>query len=288
MDIAQASQTIQASQDSSGGWGFRGGAPSTELTALCLLAIRATSERSGAIDRGEKWLQSIQRSDGGWPPYPNVGESTWLTALAVLALGLNHAYSDDRGVSWLVGQTGRESSFVYRLRTTLLGGTQILEEGVAGWPWYPGTATWVSPTSYSLFALSAAQRRRPTPEVADRINQGRRYLLVRVCHDGGWNHGSSRALGYDSDSYPETTGLALAALHGHQSPEVTAGIAAARRHLDGCRSLNGMAWLTLGLLSHGESVPADILNSAACRDTADAAIFLLASAAIGGKNLLLE
>lgn len=288
MDIAQASATIQADQHSSGAWGFQAGMPSTELTALCLLALRAASGPPASIHRGEEWLRSIQRSDGGWPPYTNIDESTWLTSVAVLALGFNQAYNDDRGVAWLVGQTGRESSFVYRLRTTLLGGTQVLDDGVAGWPWYPGTATWVSPTSYSLLALSAAQRRTPRAEVAERINQGRRYLLVRVCHDGGWNHGSSRALGYDSDSYPETTGLALAALHGYQSQEVTSGIAAARRHLDDCRSLNGLAWLMLGLLSHGESVPADILNSAPCRGTADAAMFLLASAAIGGENQLLK
>jgi hypothetical protein len=113
-------------------------------------------------------------------------------------------------------------------------------------------------------------------------------LRARVCHDGGWNHGSSRALGYDSDSYPETTGLALAALHGVASSEVTAGIAAAKKHLAECRSLNGLAWLTIGLLAHGTGVPAEVLDRAPCRDTLDAAMFLLASAAIGGKNVMVE
>lgn len=288
MEIAQASTAIQSSQDSSGGWGLQAGALSTELSALCLLALRAGSGPSAAIDRGEQWLASIQHSDGGWPPYRHVGESTWVTALAVLALGFEPSHNADPGLSWLVDQTGEESTFVFRLRTTLLGGTQILDDGVAGWPWYPGTAAWVSPTSFSILALSAAHRRAPAERLAQRIEAGRRYLQARVCHDGGWNHGSSRALGYDSDSYPETTGLALAALHGVAPGEVTAGIAAAKRHLSDCRSLNGLAWLTIGLLAHGESVPGDVLTNAPCRDGMDAAMFLLASAAIAGKNVMVE
>lgn len=288
MDLARASTIVQEHQDSSGGWGFQAGVPSTELTALCLLALRSISDRSGAIHRGEEWLQSIQHSDGGWPPYPHVGQSTWLTALAVHSLGFNPTYQDERGVAWLVDQTGQESTFVYRLRTTLLGGTQILDDGVAGWPWYPGTAAWVSPTSFSILALAAAHRRAPRAELAERIEQGRRYLQARVCHDGGWNHGSSRALGYDSDSYPETTGLALAALYGATTNEVAAGISVAKKHMAECHSLNALAWLTVGLLAHGEAVPLDVLDRAPCRDTLDAAMFVLASAAIGGKNVVVR
>lgn len=288
MDPARASTIIQERQDSSGGWSFQAGTPSTELTAFCLLALRAASGPEAPLHRGEAWLQSVQRSDGGWPPYPHVAQSTWLTALAVLALSFNSAHENDRGVNWLAGQTGRESTFVYRLRTTLLGGTQVLDDGVVGWPWYPGTATWVAPTSYSVLALMAAQRRAPRAELAERIEQGRRFLLARVCHDGGWNHGSSRALGYDSDSYPETTGLALAALHGSESSEVVAGIAAAKKHLAKCHSLNGLAWLAVGLRAHGEAVPVDVLDRAPCRDTLDVAMFVLASAAISGKNLMVE
>lgn len=288
MDLAQASTTIQAGQHSSGGWGFQAGTPSTELTALCLLALRAAAGPAASVRRGEEWLQSLQRSDGGWPPYPHVAQSTWLTALAVLSLSFNAAYEDMRGVNWLAGQTGRESTFVYRLRTTLLGGTQVLDDDVVGWPWYPGTATWVAPTCYSLLALAAVQRRTPRQELAERVEQGRRFLLARVCHDGGWNHGSSRALGYDSDSYPETTGLALTALHGFESREVVAGIAAAKTHLAKCHSLNGLAWLAIGLRAHGEIVPADLLGRAPCRDTLDTAMFVLASAAIGGKNVMVE
>jgi hypothetical protein len=288
MDIAQASTTLQTTQDPSGAWGYRAAAPSTELTALCLLALRAGPGDFAAIRRGEDWLRSVQRPDGGWPPYPNVGESTWLTAMAMLALGANPSYTDARGIAWLLDRMGRESTFVHRLRTTLLGGTQIVDDGVAGWPWYPDTAAWVAPTSFSVLALAARQRRAPAADLAERIVQGRRYLLARVCHDGGWNHGSSRALGYDSDSYPETTGLALAALHGVKSSEVAAGIAAAKKHLSDCHSLNGAAWLALGLLSHGEGVPTDALGRGPCRDTSDVALYLLAAAAIEGKNSLLE
>lgn len=287
MDLAPVPSTLLESQFTAGAWGHRKQNPSTELTALCVLALRACGDASGAIAAGRDWLRSAQRSDGGWAPYPGVDQSTWLTAPAVLALGPGDSAAQ-AGVSWIAGQRGRESTFIFRLRTWLLGGTQIVDDGVAGWPWFPGAAAWVTPTSFSLLALAAIQRADSGADLTERIEAGRRYLLDRICHDGGWNHGSARALGYESASYPETTGLALLALHGHNSPEVERGIAAARTHWKKCRTVNGLAWLTMGLHAHGDSVPLDPFQAAPCRDLTDVAVSLLASAAADGRNVLLD
>jgi hypothetical protein len=81
-----------------------------------------------------------------------------------------------------------------------------------------------------------------------------------MCADGGWNHGSNRALGRDGDSYPETTGIALAALHRAAQQEkigrdiVDRAKKTARRHLAECTTAEGIAWLRMGLTAHGESV----------------------------------
>ena len=111
-------------------------------------------------------------------------------------------------------------------------------------------------------------------------------MLARRCRDGGWNHGSTRALGYDSGSYPETTGLALLALHDAQGPEVEFGVAAAERHLAMCRSAEAASWLTLGLLARGRSVSAPALETHG--GVIETALQALASAAAQGRNLFLD
>ncbi len=98
-----------------------------------------------------------------------------------------------------------------------------------------------------------------------------------MCADGGWNHGSNRALGRDGDSYPETTGIALVALHAvPPSPQLERAKAAARRHLASCRTAEGVAWLRMGLAAHGE--PAESQFPLTPRTTVDRALLTLAAA----------
>jgi hypothetical protein len=117
----------------------------------------------------------------------------------------------------------------------------------------------------------------------ERIADGRQFLLARQCADGGWNHGSNRALGRDGDSYPETTGIALAALrHTPDSGQLDhlsleRAKSAARRHFTTCRTAESMAWLRIGLAAHGESVHSRF--QPAPRTTLDEALTTLASAA---------
>ena len=87
------------------------------------------------------------------------------------------------------------------------------EEYPYGWPWFPGAAAWVIPTSFGILAFERALAADDGDRaLRERIADGREFLFARQCADGGWNHGSNQALGYPSDSYPETTGIALAAL----------------------------------------------------------------------------
>jgi hypothetical protein len=181
-----------------------------------------------------------------------VDRSTWVTSLILLLS------PDDVGIEvyraalgWTLRQTGEETGWGYRLRLLLNG--EKLPEADGGWPWFPGAASWVSPTATALIGLRQARRFSSEPEIAARIEQGRRFLLAHACQDGGWNHGGAKPLGQDAQSYPETTGLALLALRGMDRSKVARGIDRARQLAAACRFPEGTSWLKMGLAAHGET-----------------------------------
>lgn len=277
---------LLALQNQDGGWSYGVGGSWTEPTCYALLALAAAgSGRDGPAQRAAQWLAGRQRSDGGWAPRDAVPESTWVTSLVLLLpRGAISTDACDRATGWVLSQTGRESGWVYRLRTFLLGISQESQQ-FDGWPWYPGAAAWVIPTSLTILALqknaSASGRR-----IQGRIEQGRQYLLARRCRDGGWNHGSTKALGYDSDSYPETTGIALLALHDSPAREVVAAESVAERQLASCTSCEGASWLRLALLARGRKL-AGVPEPNHTR-TLELAMATLAQAAADGRNAFLQ
>lgn len=230
------------------------------ILAFCSSAT-GESRKSPAITRALQWVARTQRPDGGWPPEPNVPTSTWVTALVLLLPPdlLHPNLQWKPGLDWLLKITGRESGLLQHVRSVMITG-KLGKRNPDGWSFFPDTAAWVTPTAFSLLALrklSAQNLGEASEPVARRIAAGRDFLLARKCVDGGWNHGSSRALGYDSLSYPETTGLALVSLHGLLDATVLApSLALAAQHLRDCKSLEGARWLELGLLSNRKPLEA--------------------------------
>ena len=271
-------------QNGDGGWGYRGANSWTEPTCYAVMALGVAGlSSSPEARRGLQWIVKRQRKDGGWPPRDGVDESTWVTALVLLVDGISEPQAKS-GADWLQAQTGRESSLVYRLRMRLLG-VRLESPGFEGWPWFPGTAAWVTPTALSILALEKIARRTPTDALRGRIDLGQRFLLERRCRDGGWNHGSTKALGYDSDSYPETTGAALLALHGRRTADLERSEAVARAELQNCASAEAASWLRLGLIARGQNP--EPVHPAGHGGTVETALALLADAAAGGKNAFL-
>jgi hypothetical protein len=250
----QFSENLLARQNADGGWSYRRGGSWAEPTCYALLALATNGAAYGAeLRRGMDWLRRCQRSDGGLAPRESVQESTWLTALALLLPPGLEGIDRNKAESWTIEQTGRESGWVNRLRLWMLGADSDNNFKFDGWAWYPGTAAWIGPTAISVLALEKLEKMKRGGDSASlkkRIDQGRGFLLARRCRDGGWNHGSTQALGYDSDSYPETTGLALLALHGVSGPEIEQGIERGYYHLARSHSNEAASWLLLGLGAH--------------------------------------
>jgi squalene cyclase len=265
----------KAIQNGDGGWAYSRGCSWTEPTVFALLAQSAIAPDRESFQRGVRFLNSIARPDGGWSPQPGVEESTWVTALAVLLPeGAVTEQQRRNAIGWLKTRSGRESGWRYRLQQRLVGNKDDFPEG---WPWFPGAAAWVIPTSLGILAFEKALRRdKSAGELQERIEAGKKFLLEHMCADGGWNHGSNRALGRDGDSYPETTGIALLALNGVASPQIERAKAMARKHLASCRAAEGIAWLSMGLAAHGETVVPTAEPQ--CRTNMDEALMTLARA----------
>jgi squalene cyclase len=280
-------QSLLQRQNADGGWGYRGGSSRTEATAYALLAlaVRAPADPAPA-QRALGWLRSTQRPDGGWAPQPAVAQSTWVTALVLLALSQwDQRQERGRAAEWLLGSRGQESSWVFRLRMWMLQQSSGPAGGTTGWPWVPGSAGWVPPTAITILALQKAVSGSQDRHVAARVAAGKEFLLARVCPDGGWNDGSTGAFGYTSNSYPETTGMALLALHGTSRKQVARGIERAEKWLQTSRSAEAAAWLRLALLAHGMLVPA--VPPPACRTSVEAALWMLVESAAAGKNIFI-
>jgi hypothetical protein len=282
--------SLHSNQNSDGGWPYRpGGSSWTEPTVYALLAGYATGDSTGR-DRALQWLRALQRVDGSWVPKPGVDQSTWVTALVALLppndLG---PAAHTRAIRWLLGQTPANATSYYRLRAWLKGGESVAEAD-AGFSWLPGTAAWATPTAIATLALAKEYRRNPDPALKNRIESARRFLLAHRCLDGGWNHGSVKALGVDGPSYPETTGTVLLAFAGSLSEGHAAtlapSIARAEAWWKDCPSCAAANWLTLSLRAIGrpQSTPPSQLKP---RTIQDAALSVIAGAGDRGPEIFL-
>ena len=83
---------------------------------------------------------------------------------------------------------------------------------IAGWPWLPGTAAWATrpPSPFWRWPKRIAAILTRCCGAGSKAHAI--FCSPHRCPDGGWNHGSARALGVDAPSYPETTGTALLAV----------------------------------------------------------------------------
>jgi hypothetical protein len=220
-----------------------------------MFALDGRGDRA-ALDRAWRLVESWQLPDGSWRPGAGVaGPGTWVTALGVHLCCARGQFDDrfTRGVRWLLGTEGSERRWLPRLIAAIQPGGPDTDLTHRGWPWLPGTSSWVEPTSQAIVALRLAAPHYPGVET--RVRDAEELILTRKCRDGGWNYGSRRALGIDLPSYPETTALALVGLQA-RSGALGEEIRHARGLFEQTRSRLARAWLSIALRNLGEQTPA--------------------------------
>jgi prenyltransferase beta subunit len=254
-EVGELQRQLLASQNPDGGWPFLKGSSWTEPTALALLALRLHDHSPPVRQAAVSWLERRQNSDGGWRPNDAVLTSTWVTSLALLAL----PNAKKQAGRWLA---------------------MHISPKAGGSPWFAGTASWVTPTATSVLALS----RLDNTGFASHIERAQQFLLSRRCRDGGWNHGGSNFRSENANSYPETTGIALLALAGVPSEQLTTALRLSDDFLKNPGSIEGLSWLQMGLVAQGRKLdnPPPHFRPRTIRDIS---LRLLALAALDGRTL---
>lgn len=251
---------LKDTQNPDGGWGYFAGKRSwLEPTSYALLALHQDTG-SEHWERGWNLLREWQRDDGAWRPTAQVEDAHWSTALAVTLHCVRNVY-DSRfrnGVDWMLDSAGVEGRLLQRVVAYF---TNVSPTGhdlkYRGWPWRPDSVSWIEPTAHSLVALKMAAPHIGGALLKRRIVMGEGMILRRRCSDGGWNYGSTAALGIDLPSYPETTALALLGLQGNRDADLGPALARARQLYEQGQSPLASALLKLSLRSYGMKVPVE-------------------------------
>src|SRR5690606_27568585 len=105
-----------------------------------------------------------QQPSGAWAALPPVDlPNAYHTALALLALR-SHRHvervraSADRAFEWLSRLRGRESHWLWQWKFRLFDRQVRFDPATSGWPWVPGTVSWVAPTALAILAFRAWRR----------------------------------------------------------------------------------------------------------------------------------
>lgn len=239
-----------------------------EPTCLALLALRS-KKRDGA-----QILTDCQRPDGGRGAFAEDEQSCGLTGLALLtlnALGICDP-SRRRAIDWLLRIRGKEAVWPWTRKFRRLDNHVRFDPAKFGWPWQPGTCSWVVPTAFAVLALKREFPRQPSRKIAYRIRTGVEMLFDRACPGGGWNAGNGFVYGMPMAPHSDGTAIALLALQDESSVEITMrSLAWLEREAHNCEAPWSLAWAILALNALDKSVHSlqDHLASIAESDSFD-------------------
>jgi len=194
-----------------------------------------------------------QNPDGSWPAFE--GDDTqgcWATSLALIALHSVELRSSaiEKALWWLLNNQGREGHWFWKWKfRTVDRGVQFNPEKY-GWPWFPGTVSWVIPTAFSLIALKQSLRCCRNKQILTRIRIGTEMLIDRACPDGGWNAGNGIVFGAALKPHIDTTAIALLALTDATEPAAAQSVEWLRKASVDCLSAYSLAWAALAFVMH--------------------------------------
>ena len=160
----------------SGGWSFfRSEQASIEATCVAILSLGATPD-DGGVSKSQ-FLAECQLSDGSWPSFLGDAEGTWTTSLALSTLiSLNEvSNARERALDWLLRERGKESHWFWRWKFKIADREVRFDPDKYGWPWIPGSASWVIPTAFSVVAIKQFTVCNRFGDVGETNSPGCRY-----------------------------------------------------------------------------------------------------------------
>jgi hypothetical protein len=202
---------LAAARNRDGGWGYRAGTSSRlEPTALALLALGEADQLTQVVAR---WPHR-----GGILLEPGIGLPNYAANALAALVGLSSDRS--RPASWVVQLLNDLLAVKGRKTPAADPAINRQDNSLLGWPWVDDTFSWVEPTAWCVLALRRGLPHVPADVARNRIDEGQRLLLDRVCTPGGWNYGNSNVFRRQLPPYVPTTAVSLLALHGRRDRDV--------------------------------------------------------------------
>lgn len=211
---------------------------STEELSLASLALESAGARGVQLKPLRRLLASAQGDDGGVPTHPDEPGVYWSTPWAVLAWRSDPEFAAERtrALQFLL-QVGSQH-WPAESREVVGHDTSL-----RGWPWVPGTHSWVQPTSVAVLAMRAEGM-----ELHARCVEAIAMVKDRQLPTGGWNYGNTTVLGNALRPLPEDTGYALCAIQGcGQSSAFERSLGYLENVAVTLRAPASLAWAILGL-----------------------------------------
>src|SRR5438876_3683324 len=181
-----------------GGWASESGRSTAGIETTCYALMTLRDDRGPARQKAIDLFVRTRNPDGSWPAFEGDDpEGCWTTALAVIALRFMRSRSAPlkKAGSWLLKYEGREGHWFWKWKFRTVDRAVQFNPEKYGWPWFPGTVSWVIPTAFSLIALQQSFPDDQTDLVAKRIRLGTEMLRDRACPQGGWNSGNGIVFG---------------------------------------------------------------------------------------------
>jgi hypothetical protein len=273
---------------SGGGWASGNGRRAgIETTCYALMALhdRPSLVRDHAVDL----LLRTQNPDGSWPTFEGDDpEGCWTTALTSITLHFIGAPSGpiEKSTRCLLNNQGREGHWFWKWKFRTVDRAVQFNPDKYGWPWFPGTVSWVIPTALSVIALKQSARCCRTEPIANRIQLGTEMLRDRACPQGGWNSGNGIVFGSALTPHIDTTAIALLALTNGNDATVAQGLNWLRQACMDCSSPYSLAWSAIAFTVHRDEALNHcimVLNEALSSADATSNIETLSLAAIALK-----
>jgi len=246
-----------------GGWATGNGQRAgIETTCYALMALH--DRQAPACDRAIDLLHRTQNPDGSWPAFEGDDpEGCWTTALAAIALRFVRSPSvpPEKALRWLLKYQGREGHWFWKWKFQTVDRAVQFNPEKYGWPWFPGTVSWVIPTAFSLIALKQSLPYDQTDRVPKRIALGTEMLRDRACPQGGWNAGNGIVLGSPLTPHIDTTAIALLALTEPADGTAAQALNWLRAFCVECSSGYGIAWATIAFIVHQDDAAKHCIGS---------------------------